>query len=409
MVLIPVLDLPYPVDALCGNVTGSVVVGFDSYSESHSVIQSTTLGLNEFRTRLNLGYVQGNLLNDYIQIEGRGLIGEESLETSGRINLVRGIGTSRVGLDNTVTFRSYRENTTYAFANDYLRYNLRAFVKREIAPGFSLAIADRLEIIDFDERTQFDYDYVRNGVELAATLDRGFTSDYQARVAYIRKSIPDSTEIGYDAYAAGLQYRHTFGVQRQVFITVDGERRIYTDDMTRSPFWSLYSSANFQPITFGSFGVTFDNVLESYQYDQSTAVFFDYVDNRSTLQISYFRSTLLSIAIGPTYGVLRSGMSQQDEYTEVGGKLSVDYNSGRRLWFSASYEPGRRNYNISGLGTTDSIFSDFVYHRVLLFAVLRLWNNASINAFANLEPEDHKAQNDDTTTTVFSTDISYSF
>jgi hypothetical protein len=270
-------------------------------------------------------------------------------------------------------------------------------------------LVDRLEVIDFDQRTEFDYDHVRNGVEVELNYDRGFTSGYRATFGYIGKIIPDSTEISYDAFAAGLEYRHTSGLHRQIFVAIDGERRVYQDATTRSPFWSVYSNASIQPLALRRLGVTFDNEFESYTYDRSTAVFFNYIENRSSLRITYFNSTLLTVGVGPTYGFLRSGVSRVDEYREIGAKLSVDYNSGQRLWLSASYEPGKRDYRVDPVSDTDLFFSDFVYHRLLLFATFRLLRNASINVFANLEPEDHKVEADDTKMTILSADITYGF
>ena len=265
-----------------------------------------------------------------------------------------------------------------------------------------------MEIIDYDHRTEYDYDYIRNGVEFSVNIDRGFTTAYTASVGYFGKTIPDSTEISYSGYGAGLEYRRTLGVHRQIFVTIDGERRHYRDQTVKSPFWSAYSTATLQPIAFGRFGISIDNVFETYQYDRSTPVFFSYVENRLAIQLAYLASAEGSLAIGPTFGFLQSGGSVEDEYTEVGGKLTVDYNSGSSLWLTASYEPGMRNYTELG-STSDSLYSDFVYHRLLLFATLRVWRETSLNVFANLEPENHIVPEDDRATTLFSADVTYGF
>ncbi|MDH3217309.1 MAG: hypothetical protein OEN01_13655 [Candidatus Krumholzibacteria bacterium] len=407
--MLPMFDPLCPAVALSGTLTGALVAGFDSYSEKYTLTQTKTLDrLNEFRTRINLGYLQGTLLDDYSQIEAQSLIGQESLEASGRLNLTRRFGNSRMALDNMITFRSYRENSNYAFANDFRRYGLRVYAQHDPVRDLTLRVADRLDVVDYEERTQFDYDYVQNVIEVGASLDRGLASSYNATIGLAHKSIPDTTEISYRAYNLGLEYRHISGVRKQIFLTVSGERRMYAHKPARSPFWSFYSNANIQPFTVGIFGLTIDNSLESYLYDRETNVFFDYVENRSSAQISYFRSTTFSVALGPTYGFLASGFSRTDEYKEIGGKLSVDYNTGGRVWLLASYEPGWRDYRIDD-NDANLIFSDFSYHRILVFTNVRLWRNTSMNLFVNLEPEDHKARDDDSTTTLFSSDISYSF
>ena len=392
-----------------GEVTGSVTVGYDSYSENYSFVQAPALTeLSEIRTRLTLGYTTGMLLKDYFHIEGQSLIGEESVESMGRANLAYRFGGTRVTFDNALSYRKFHDSSIYLFANDFWRYDLRSTLKQAIGSNVIVGVTHRLEVINFAQRTEFDLDYKRNGIELSADIDNGFTSSYRATAGYVDKTIPDSTGISYGAVVGGLEYRHTFGLNRQIYLTVDAERRTYADLGARSPFWSTYATANIQPITIHRFGIAFENVFESYQYDRTTQVFFNYVENRMALQALYFQSILFKIGVGPTYGFLRSGVSLEDEYTEVGAKVSVDYSSGRRLWLSASWEPGRRDYKLESV-TADLIFSDFVYHRLLLFSTLRLWGNASVNVFANIEPEDHKVPTDDSTTTLLSADATYRF
>jgi hypothetical protein len=170
----------------------------------------------------------------------------------------------------------------------------------------------------------------------------------------------------------------------------------------------VYSAATLQPVTFGRFGLRFDNVFESYQFDQSSSIFFNYIENRSVAQLTYFDATVFTIGAGPAYGFLRSGLSSEDEYTEIGAKISLDWNSGGKLWLSASYEPGRRDYALDPISDA-FLFSDFVYHRVLVFATLNVVAHTSLNLFANFEPEDHAIPTEDTTTTLLSADITYRF
>ena len=58
---------------------------------------------------------------------------------------------------------------------------------------------------------------------------------------------------------------------------------------------------------------------------------------------------------------------------------------------------------------TEIIFSDFVAHRVLMFLTVRPTQRTSVNLFVDHEPQRHKIEDDDSTTTLFSLDIAYTF
>jgi hypothetical protein len=396
--------------AHAGDVTGSFVAGFDSFTEKYSVVEKdTTDELNEFRARISLGYLQGEFLRDYVQIEGQTMIGEESIETAGRLNLLRRNGPYRFSFNNEFSYRTYNDNSNYTFANDFARYDGRVYLQREMVEDVFLRLTDRVELIDFDQRTDFDYDYVRNQLQLSGVYEKGLTTSYGAGVGLTTKSIPDTTEIAYKAFTGRLEYRHTAGLNRQVFVMLNGERRSFNDEPTKSPYWSLYSDALAQPLTWRDFGIQIDNTFESFFYDNDTDVFFDYVENRSALQFMYYRSYVFSAGVGPTFGFLGSSFAGEDEYTEVGAKLSVDYGAGGSLWISASYEPGRRDYRLDSEDSAETIFSDFNYHRFMVFASARLFNGANVNLFVSHEPEDHELEDDDSTATLFSIDVSYSF
>ena len=76
-------------DAGAGKISGTIATGFDSFTEKYTIVEEDTQDrLTEFRTRLRLGYSEGTFPQNYFQLQGESLIGEESLETAGRINFV---------------------------------------------------------------------------------------------------------------------------------------------------------------------------------------------------------------------------------------------------------------------------------------------------------------------------------
>ena len=51
----------------------------------------------------------------------------------------------------------------------------------------------------------------------------------------------------------------------------------------------------------------------------------------------------------------------------------------------------------------------YTYHRISLLATVKVWRSTSVNLFVHHLPENHKLEDDDATTTLFSLDVSYSF
>ena len=114
----------------------------------------------------------------------------------------------------------------------------------------------------------------------------------------------------------------------------------------------------------------------------------------------------------PTFGFLNSDVSDQDVYREYGVKFIADFNKGAAAWLTASYEPGKRTYEEFSESQTSaefSLFSDYMYHRVSLFANFRIIDGITLSCFADYQPEDHKREGDDATATLLSVSLTYIF
>jgi hypothetical protein len=57
----------------------------------------------------------------------------------------------------------------------------------------------------------------------------------------------------------------------------------------------------------------------------------------------------------------------------------------------------------------ESIFSDYIYNKLLCLATVRIWNRLSLTGFLDFEPEQHKRKGDDSTITLFSMSLAYLF
>ncbi len=396
--------------AHAGQITGVIETGFDSFREKYSIIEEDTLDeVTEFQTRVGLGYLHGDRFRDFFLLESRAVAGNNIYEGEGKLKIAASGGAYRFGADIEGALRRFQANSTYSFPNNYERYYLRTFLQRRLSPSFSVRLSERLERMDFEKITEFDYDYWLNTIAISGDIERSLTSHLHASVGYSHKAIPDTAEISYRALNTLLDYRNYLGIYRQITLSFAAERRLYTHKPARSPFWQFAADMTLAPFAWGPWGCTLENHLESYVYDRNSEVYFTFLENQSALLVTYNRSIDFLIRAGPMIAFFSSNDSEVDEYREAGAKLSIEYARSTKMWVSGAYERGWRSYNAYEENDTESIFSDYSFDRFTLFITARIWERLGINGFFNHEPERHKREGDDSTITLFSFSLTYAF
>ena len=396
-------------------LTGSVTAGFDSFQEKYSLVDRDTLdSVNEFRTQASLGILAGRFLRDYLLVEGRVQYGDDTYETGGRLKLNKLFfsGATRIGVEGFYTRRTFGNNSSYQFPNDYDRLFFRAFMKQSLGPSFAIRVTDRFEVQDFQQRTEFDYDYRRNKISVGGEFDWNVATLLDMRVTHVVMDIPDSTEIEYQSFIPSFDFRHMAGLYDRIAALAAVERRDYVTGSPRSSFWAVFGSLIGERSFASHLSFLLESDVEWYQYDFNDPVYFDYLENRTAFLMKINYSFDFSLGAGPTFGFLESGVSAQDVYREFGAKLALDYNRGARAWITFSYEPGKRAYqafSTTPVNQEQSLFSDYTYHRLSLFANIRILKSLTFSAFVDYQPEDHKREGDDATATLISVSLTSMF
>jgi len=397
-------------------LTGSVSAGFDSFQEKYSIVEQDTLDVvNEFRASAALGFLAGRYLRDFISLEGHARYGDGSVETGGLLRFTKLFrsGNSRIGFEGDYKNREFGAGTSYQFPNDYKRLFLRGYFRHSLSRSFAVRLTDRLELQDFEKRTEFDYDYLRNKISLDGELEWDYTTFLDLRVAYTTMDIPDSTDIEYESLIPSVEFRHFSGIHDRTVLLTAVERRDYVAGSPRSSFWATFLNFTGELSINRTMSVLLSDDFEWYQYDFKDQVYFDYKENRAALLFKLNPTLALSFGAGPTHGFLESDVSGEDEYTEYGSKFVFDYSSGALAWISISYHPGRRMYRAYTESTSPddvpSLFSDYTFHRVSAIANFRVWNGLSFSGFVNFEPEDHVREGDDATATLITLSLFYVF
>jgi hypothetical protein len=408
--------IPSPAQA-AGRWLGAVEMGFDTYTERYSIAESDTLSsINEARTRLRLAWVTGSLGRNYTLLEGRQYIGQSSWESAAHGMLTRRLGGGGawvVNLDGEIARRGFQEGSGYEFTNDYTRAYARAGVRARAGSQLTVRLDDRIENLNYDQRTEFDYDYTRNVATAMLDVGRDPFRGVSGGVRFSTMSIPDSTEIEYYSLGPMLELRVFGAPHERVYVNIAGERREYPDDGTRSSFRSVLISALLEWPLQEHWSLEGATDSEDYNYDVSTGAYDDYLESRNYMAVNWY-SGGFKLGAGPAFGWLSSQEAPEEEYREIGVRLAMERIGVNGLYLWVSYEPGKRDYAAftadSGLiDNADAIFSDYVYHRVNVFANARLYRSLWLNLFFDWQPEDHDRAGDDATATLGSISLMYQF
>jgi hypothetical protein len=393
-----------------GGLTASVDASFDSFQERYSIVDEDTLdSITELRSRLALGYRQGLPFGDYLRVQGTTLVGDENLEYGGQLDWIRRFGerSSRVAVFADVTRRTFLDGSSYDFANDQTRYYVNSYAKWGVTEAVALRLSERIEHLDFRERTEFDHDYTRNSVALHFEFDPDLSSYLSTGARFTTMSIPDTTQIQYQSWAPELEFRSISGPYKLVSLRVGAERRQYAHEPARSSYWAVLASGSFEWPLLAAVSIAVSDETESYAYDSGTGVYFDYTESRNAALLKYNFSWSSRLGAGPVYSALVSRASPDDEYTEIGARLTIEYLGGN-VWLSARYEPGRRRYlTFDESSDVPSVYSDYTFHRLGALGSVHVWDGISLSALVDYQPEDHEREGDDATATLVSVSLTY--
>ncbi len=398
-----------------GRWIGSVEAGYDTYTERYSIADEDTLSsIDEMRTRLRLGWASGYIGRNYGLIEARQYLGQSNWESP-----LHGLMTRRFGhgtpwvlsLDGEASRRGFQPGSGYEYPNDYTRIYARAGVRGPVSSRVELRVDDRVEYLDYEHRTEFDYDFTRNIATAMLDFGRDPFRGISAGVRYSKMAIPDSSEIAYDAIGPVLEMRSFGDPHERLYVMVNADRRLYPDDGTRSSFWSILASAVFERPVAQHWSVELSTDIDNYNYDVSTGAYDDYLETRNYVAVNWFNEGF-KVGAGPGFGWLSSRSIAEEEYRELGARLAVEQIGVSGLYVSAVYEVGRRDYSTYSSGAslvenTAAIFSDYIYNRVNVFANVRIYRSLWLNGLLDWQPEDHDRDGDDATATVGSVSLTW--
>ena len=219
--------------------------------------------------------------------------------------------------------------------------------------------------------------------------------------------MPDSNQISYNrAFARGDLY-WSFGFGHHFSLYASTERRVFHNELVRSPYWDLVFEPDLLFELGPKWGVRLRSPQEILRYDRDGAVYQDTWLGRVGVE-GFRRFGDWEVGLEPRFTWQVSPYEVEDEFTQPSLVIRVEVYGTGRFWLSFSEEIGRRHYEVS-IEEDLAFYSDFTYFRTTILATYRFLENLSFDAFISDEPEAHQREQDDSRLSLFSFALRASF
>ncbi len=400
--------LPRLGGAAAPEVDGQFSVGFDSFSEKFSIDEADTLdSTSEVRSQLVVGV--GGELGEGHRYAVKNTF---SLSEHVRRNVLRLGGDWRVrhrdvlSVENELAVKNFDGSDDFALSSDHVYEQLRVAYEAPLNDAVALTFRQVFETIDFEERSTYEYDYRRRYSRGGLKLRRSFETLLDVQYGYRTRVVPDSTSINYGEHLLTGNLLQLIGLAATLDVTGEMARRRYADSMTRPGHFLFDVRGGVGWQLSERFGARLRQELSAENYDIPSAVYFNRLQHLTGFEVGFDPNLEFRLAFEPRFNVLHADRAAGEEYVEYSLVSSGQWLKLDRLWMTASVELGARDY---GFDDVDAIYSDYRFVRTHVMSTLEFGNRYAWSVFLVHEPERHRQENDNTTTTLFSTDVSLSF
>jgi len=408
-----------PVDAAdSAGVSVSAGLGYDFISQEYFLqsIADTSLDTLDVAFDLTTNYVDnvkgqlGFTVRPWSKtdFEWRNLFEQtsESFRIKSTPELYTHLGGSRLELSGELDFRDQRDDgDTASYDAGYVYLYGRGRLITPLSEQYNGYLRVTASSVNFSEITSFNYGHQRAGLEIG--LERLFANFSSARLDLFvqARRVPDSTEINYLSLGAN-----------------GSALWLYSGGSL--DFWGRFERKDYnRPNGLSDFNRTeldFRNQFRLgpvWKFRQEADIEFTVFTGADDISFDYSRWELLvligrdigeaTILLGPRVEILNEMPADDDleeDYTELGGQLNVDYFNLSRLFLSAQSELGRRSW-----GNEISLNSDFVFHRLYLLFDLTIVESLSLNSLFSAEWEWHDDEQDNSRLYLLSSMLTLEF
>lgn len=383
--------------AQAADLYNSINLGYDSFIDRFTILEDDTVEvIDEFyagmlnRFSFNTDGTKAGLRNLF-------KLGNQTIDDNldGEISFGQRKKT-RFDLRSTLRLKFFREGSDYTFGNDYIQSNTFLKLRRSLSDRHRLNVRSRFEVLGYEKKTDFDYDYwyLDAGLEYEGGSVLGKAVRLGGFVGY--RATPD-TALSYQRTLADLEVRISSGGGSFFQMNVIGDRRDYREDV-RSSYWNVLSYASLMVTSLSGRTYYFNVESELKRYDEPTEIFFNTHFVRLGIRGSFPVGRYVSLHLEPRYARMLCGDFPEERYWEASTILGIDIMGNEQFWLSSAYEPGYRDYTIE----ENALYSDFYFNRITLMGTVGLPADFSFNILFSHDPERHTRRADDFSLTLVS-------
>lgn len=382
-------------------------LGYDSFIDRFTILEADTFELvQEYYAGLgNALYYRNAATKTKAGVSNVFRFGSQTVDESldAEATLARAKSTL-VDLRGGFHWKHYQEGSDYAFGNDYLQANSLFKIRQRIGEYSRVTLRSRFETVDYEKKTDFDYDYryLDGGVEIEAGPDFGTMALLGLTLG--SREVRDTTALSYDRVLVELEARIGPAGGTSLRVSSVGDRKGYREKV-RSSLWAVFSSLDASCGTPG--GTVYSARVESELaiFDRPDTTYFDTQFLRGGVRMRRPVSDGYAVSVEPRVAKMFCPGFVEERYWEYSCVIEADIMHNDRLWLSLSYEPGYRNYTLA----ENELYSDFYLNRITAMGSLSLPSTMAFNLFLTHEPERHSRRTDDFSVTLLSVDLTKRF
>jgi len=403
---------------------------FEHFGDTYQVTDDhdTVSVINDYGTLVGVTVRSPYRLPSRFRLDADVHLGKETqrFRTDFEGRLARGANVFE--LEQETTWRMFRDGGDYSISSDHLWGRTHLAWERELSESFRLRLQDRFDGTWYASPDSLNLNQWTNEPRVEGRFRFHGFDEATLGARFARRSVPDSSSLGYRRYGIDSGLSLLFGWTGALDLGHQLERRRYDAGSVRESSWESRFDARFEFAVGDRATMRLIHENEIVRFDDPGDLDFDSEWARTGFEFEVHRTESLDLSVMPVYAFLQSPTSAEEEYTEAGLEMGVDFRLGNGTFISITDEVGRRDYEISAeptvidttaagdleslladLATLPTAYSDYLYNRLTVLVTAELFQRVSANFFLNWQPEDHHLNRHDRNTRIVSGGIEYAF
>ena len=397
---------------------------FEHFGETYRVTadQDTVMLIDDYGTSAGILLRTGGSAERRVEVEAEAYTGHSTRRARGRLEARWRGAKDRWELRQEASYRVTTDAGDTSLSADHLDERFGAAWERRLGGPWSVRLKDSFDGTWYREPDPYNLTSWTHEPNAEVRYDFGQWSRLHAGYRLARRDVPDSTTLGFDRHGVEAGLSWLAGAATSLDVTETLQRRVYDSASVRESSWENRVEVRLElsPGDAATYRVLHEN--EAVRFDRPDDLDFNSNWARTGLQLELHRTSSLDLSLMPVYAFLSGATSAEEEYTELGVELGVDWRFGRGGWIGVTNEVGRRDYRIDAPAeevdlTSDlavdasasTAFSDYTYDRLTLILGAEPFPGIAANLFVHWQPEAHAVSRHDTETRIVSGGLSYSF